>query len=1040
MKMRCVLAAGALILLIPLVSWGQVVPISDVNADDELGFPALLDSVVTVEGVVTVGTGALAEHNDVYIQDATGGVNVIQNSGASPVVARGDSVRVTGKVAVSYGERTFLQVDTVIVPGARIEILSSGHAPPSPVVVTPRMLATETGEDYEGIYAVVRRVGLPFSTQWPDHGTCDTDSLDRSTLIADADTSCRIWFDVDSDLFCSRAPLDTFDVYGVVIPKPWPVSQWKGHGMLPPSRAHVLSRGAGSGHAEIGLENVFANQTIDLPFILTGEADVLTRVSIPIPDGWDFSGESGDVWLSGPGMASAVVVGDSTSSAIITISGTSIALDSPGTLTIASIGTPGTAGTFTFAVGTAPAGLEPAVVSEPPDVEVSFLAAPGTILINEVYAHSNEAVDSKDRAEFIEIVNPGGEPVDISGWVLSDLDESGTCGGSNLWAFPTSPPTVMAPGEYLVVVKDAWLWPRKNGFVPVFEDSVDYEELQIFEMVDTDYPDADWTGNSSWPDVPNLTLVSPPDDDETTSQEIRLLGGSDGNGALSAANAPGADAVYLYSDRTKTHLVDAMEYRDPVHFRTDYCAGDYGLGGYDDAFVPGPPPEHYSLGRDELSTDTDSSSSDFVLCSWPTPGAVNVPRDTKVPEVSRINGAGDRYIVVGFNEPVDEEDATDLSNYSVSGLTVHDAWISRSDRTVLLHTSAQSPDSVYACSVSGVADVSGNLMVPYEKDVPGYFDPITPLSEIQASDEMGYSPLWGQDATVVGFTTVPPGIFQPDRTSMFVQDTEGWGLNIYSSNLMSRPALEGDLVKASGLVVEYRSVDNSDPWAVPPGSTTEISNSSITVLARGFDVIEPLVLPSGDVGSEEREGVLVQSSGVVVKIDGFAFYIDDGTGACQVYQNFTDLDFGKYAIGDSVQVTGVVLQYDYTEPYFGGYELAPRYDEDLVELAVRYEEDATIETSANVLNISADESIDIRWNASRTSHVAVRVYDLKGRAIATIYDGFCLGATRGSWDGRDDNGLKVPPGAYICHIQARARDGESTTDAAVPIVVGMKLD
>ena len=257
---------------------------------------------------------------------------------------------------------------------------------------------------------------------------------------------------------------------------------------------------------------------------------------------------------------------------------------------------------------------------------------------------------------------------------------------------------------------------------------------------------------------------------------------------------------------------------------------------------------------------------------------------------------------------------------------------------------------------------------------------------------------------------------------------------------MPRPALEGDLVKATGLVVEYRSVDSADPWAVPAGSTTEISNSAITVLARGFDVIEPLVLPSGDVGSEEREGVLVQSSGVVVKIDGFAFYVDDGTGACQIYQNFTDLDFGKYAIGDSVQVTGVVLQYDYTEPYFDGYELAPRYDEDLVELTVRYEEDATIETSAQILDITADESIEVWWNAARTSHVAVRVFDLKGRPITTIYDGFCLGATRGSWDGRDDSGRKVPPGVYICSIQARARDGEEITDAAVPIVVGMKLD
>ena len=163
-------AVALLLALPPWTAQGAVIPISDVNADGLDGSPVLLGEVVTVAGVVTVGTGYLAvapDSADVYIQDATGGLNVIQPSGASPWVAAGDSVRVTGKVALNFGDRTYLQVDTIIVPGSRIEILGTGNPLPAPLVLTTRDLASAGGESYEGIYAVVRNVVLPFPSQWP---------------------------------------------------------------------------------------------------------------------------------------------------------------------------------------------------------------------------------------------------------------------------------------------------------------------------------------------------------------------------------------------------------------------------------------------------------------------------------------------------------------------------------------------------------------------------------------------------------------------------------------------------------------------------------------------------------------------------------------------------------------------------------------------------------------------------------------------------------------------------------------------------------
>jgi len=177
-----------------------------------------------------------------------------------------------------------------------------------------------------------------------------------------------------------------------------------------------------------------------------------------------------------------------------------------------------------------------------------------------------------------------------------------------------------------------------------------------------------------------------------------------------------------------------------------------------------------------------------------------------------------------------------------------------------------------------------------------------------------------------------------------------------------------------------------------------------------------------------------------VSVEGFAFYIDDGSGTIQVYQNFSDLDFSVFAVGDRVEVTGVVLQYDLTAPYFSGYELAPRYPSDMIVLETHYTGSARLSAAAKVLDIGGGEAIEITYNAPEASRVTVRVFDLKGREVATLYDGICLGPQTTVWDGRYDGGSKVPAGVYICHVQSRERASGDGSDAAVPIVVGRKLD
>ncbi len=96
--------------------------------------------------------------------------------------------------------------------------------------------------------------------------------------------------------------------------------------------------------------------------------------------------------------------------------------------------------------------------------------------------------------------------------------------------------------------------------------------------------------------------------------------------------------------------------------------------------------------------------------------------------------------------------------------------------------------------------------------------------------------------------------------------------------------------------------------------------------------------------------------------------------------------------------------------------------------------------TTRVLDLGSDEAIEISYNAPKASHVTVRIFDLKGREVATVYDGICLGPQRTTWDARDNAGKRVPMGAYLCHVMARDRARGNGSNAAAPIVIGRKLD
>jgi flagellar hook assembly protein FlgD len=61
----------------------------------------------------------------------------------------------------------------------------------------------------------------------------------------------------------------------------------------------------------------------------------------------------------------------------------------------------------------------------------------------------------------------------------------------------------------------------------------------------------------------------------------------------------------------------------------------------------------------------------------------------------------------------------------------------------------------------------------------------------------------------------------------------------------------------------------------------------------------------------------------------------------------------------------------------------------------------------------------VNLSLSRAGRVKVAAYDLTGRLVRVLVDGeMSAGARMLTWDGRDEAGARLAPGAYVLRLEA----------------------
>jgi hypothetical protein len=803
-----------------------------------------------------------------------------------------------------------------------------------------------------------------------------TAGADRFITATDGTGDLLIRLDKDTDIPGSAPPASPFIATGVIIQDS--SDPLAGYHLWPRSRYEdFLAMGNGSGIAAIDPGVVETDEgEFDLRVTLEGNGlETITSFEIDLPLADGWGWEAASGNVALSGPGLSGAAFELTAGGVAVTGAAITGAETYGTVTFEKMTPPAGVTASEIEIGTSVDGETFAPVEVYPVLE-ALLPLPD-VVVNEVYPNDGF---SDESSAFIEVKNRSSWTARLEGYTLSDLGSAAFCSPQGRLTFGAA--DTIEAGGYLVIARSG------EGFAARFGSDPD--------------------------------MVAP----------IDPLGRLDGDGATSGGTAA-YEAVVLWRGAVSGELIDHCEYKSPLLVGEDICED---IGGDDDAF-PIVPPVGYALARDETAEDTGSSDLDFVMSSEPTPGGENVAADQAPPEVEDIVSHSQDVIEVYFNEPCDSMALADPDVYEVEGAKPKAVYVSYSLQKVALLFEGFAAGEDLTLTVSEMEDISGNRAEDLTGDFTTSLVYATSICEVQDFDEKGYSPLLGQVVTVIGFITVPQGTFQPQYNSIYIQGLDGCGVNVFSYDPPNPNPGLGDLVKVTGEVEEYVSGT--------AGATTELymgSPAAEVLLSRFYPEVEAVVMKTGDIGHESNEGKLIATEGAIVSANDFGFYVNDGSGGMQVYQNYTDIDYTQFRVGMYVKVQGVILQYDRTLPFLDGYELVPRWDSDIEIIDDAYPGEAVLDVEPRVFCPSCGEDgFTIKFATPSTAQVTLRIFDGKGRLIATLFSGTSVGASEKVWDGLQPSGEPVPPGLYVCFLDSiESVSGRKTTDSA-PIVVGVQL-
>jgi len=290
----------------------------------------------------------------------------------------------------------------------------------------------------------------------------------------------------------------------------------------------------------------------------------------------------------------------------------------------------------------------------------------------------------------------------------------------------------------------------------------------------------------------------------------------------------------------------------------------------------------------------------------------------------------------------------------------------------------------------------------------------TALTKVAQDDSVGIPVMMDSVVAVTGIVTV--GDQFGSSGPAYIQNEIGTaGLAIYD-NAVADSVKIGDMISVTGKVTMYRGL-------------TEIINVSAFQVMGSDQAPAPKVITCAslaDILGEQLEGILVTIRNVTTDAtvfpSGGTISIWDDNDTATVYID-TDTDIAGLTISSQTfDIVGVVTQYDGEEPYWQGYQIAPRSYEDVPNATSLDEQDANLpivyELYQNYPN-PFNPTTNIRYDLPKASHVKLVVYNVLGQRVKTLIDNREeAGRKMIQWHGVNESGWKVATGNYFIRFQA----------------------
>jgi hypothetical protein len=298
---------------------------------------------------------------------------------------------------------------------------------------------------------------------------------------------------------------------------------------------------------------------------------------------------------------------------------------------------------------------------------------------------------------------------------------------------------------------------------------------------------------------------------------------------------------------------------------------------------------------------------------------------------------------------------------------------------------------------------------------------ITPIAEIRSNPDF-----IGQRVTVQAVVTIGSGILTENWTDVYVQDNSGRGINVYRGGSPDPAFQRARLMRIEGEVAEFDGV-------------LEIIDYNADILAENQSLPEPAELTTDEATDVSWEGTYVSIKGVILELynagGGTNIVMDDGSGSVTVRAwDTAELDFSAYAVGDNVEIKGVV------DIYQSAGQVLLAYQEDISVTEIP--KSPLMLTVPNKPFVpDQGETLPIIYSAgTENAHVTIRIYDMSGRLIATPVDetGRSFEQTF-EWNGTDQVNEQVTLGAYILLFEVVSNTDGATSVKTAPIVVGTIL-